>query len=110
MTILQIIASDSSFERTEVRGQHVWQGKCLFCNRKLLVELNGEPISAATIEHIVPRNHGGTDDLGNLALACRSCNNEKGVRHDKNKRPTDRAVEVTEALKKRRQSRWRGSL
>lgn len=26
------------------------------------------------VEHIIPRSHNGTDDLENLALACRSCN------------------------------------
>jgi hypothetical protein len=26
------------------------------------------------VEHIIPRNHGGSDDDLNLALACRSCN------------------------------------
>jgi 5-methylcytosine-specific restriction endonuclease McrA len=25
------------------------------------------------VEHIIPRFHNGTDDLENLALACRSC-------------------------------------
>lgn len=30
------------------------------------------------IEHIRARQHGGTDDLDNLALACRHCNLHKG--------------------------------
>ena len=30
------------------------------------------------IEHIVSRQHGGTDDSGNLALACQRCNLNKG--------------------------------
>lgn len=30
------------------------------------------------IEHIVSRQHGGTDDLTNLALACHRCNLAKG--------------------------------
>ena len=30
------------------------------------------------IEHIVAKQHGGTDDLGNLALACHRCNSRKG--------------------------------
>ena len=29
-------------------------------------------------EHIVPRQHGGSDDPGNLALACHRCNLRKG--------------------------------
>jgi hypothetical protein len=31
------------------------------------------------IEHIVPRQHGGTDDTSNLALACPECNFRKGT-------------------------------
>ena len=30
------------------------------------------------VEHIVPRQHGGSDDRGNLALACQRCNLNKG--------------------------------
>jgi hypothetical protein len=30
------------------------------------------------LEHIVARKHGGTDTLGNLALACHRCNLHKG--------------------------------
>lgn len=30
------------------------------------------------IEHIVPRQHGGSDDADNLALACPDCNLRKG--------------------------------
>ena len=29
-------------------------------------------------EHIIPRQHGGVDDLGNVALACPDCNLLKG--------------------------------
>jgi len=30
------------------------------------------------IEHVVARQHGGTDDIDNLALACHLCNLHKG--------------------------------
>ena len=30
------------------------------------------------VEHLVPRQHGGTDDAWNLALACHRCNLRKG--------------------------------
>ena len=30
------------------------------------------------VEHIVPRKHGGSDDLNNLAFACQFCNLHKG--------------------------------
>jgi hypothetical protein len=31
------------------------------------------------IEHVLPRQHGGTDDAANLALACSRCNLHKGT-------------------------------
>jgi hypothetical protein len=30
-----------------------------------------------TIDHIIPRSLGGSDDIGNLALACRRCNERR---------------------------------
>jgi hypothetical protein len=30
------------------------------------------------IEHVIPKQHGGTDELRNLALACHHCNRHKG--------------------------------
>jgi 5-methylcytosine-specific restriction endonuclease McrA len=30
------------------------------------------------IEHVIPRQHGGSDDADNLALACPDCNLRKG--------------------------------
>ena len=36
------------------------------------------PLAALHVEHILPRKHGGSDDLDNLALACIDCNLHKG--------------------------------
>jgi 5-methylcytosine-specific restriction endonuclease McrA len=105
--ILAIVATDSTFERAELRGQAVWIGKCLHCNSKLTVAADGEPISQATIEHIVPRTHGGTDALENLGLACARCNMQKGYRHDVQDARDARAREVVAKLLERRRSRWR---
>lgn len=33
-----------------------------------------------TIDHVIPRSRGGTDDLGNLQTLCRTCNSRKGTR------------------------------
>jgi 5-methylcytosine-specific restriction endonuclease McrA len=33
-----------------------------------------------TIDHVLPRRRGGSDDLSNLVVACRQCNSKKGVR------------------------------
>jgi 5-methylcytosine-specific restriction endonuclease McrA len=36
--------------------------------------------TTASIDHVVPRSKGGTDDFDNLVLACPSCNSSKGTR------------------------------
>jgi 5-methylcytosine-specific restriction endonuclease McrA len=107
--ILAIVATDRTFEPGEGPGTRapVWIGKCLHCNAHLVIAADGEPISRATIEHIVPRTHGGTDALENLGLACARCNLQKGVRHDTRRADDPRAREVVSRLLERRRARWR---
>ena len=50
-------------------GQH-----CEYCYRLQA----DSPLIAFHVEHIVPRKHGGSDELDNLALACPDCNLHKG--------------------------------
>ena len=106
-TLLAIAATDRTFERALQRGREVWSGKCIHCNRRLSLALDGTPISRATIEHIVPRNHGGTDALENLAIACSGCNHEKGHRHDVQHASDPALLAVIERLQQRRRKRWR---
>jgi 5-methylcytosine-specific restriction endonuclease McrA len=106
-TILSIVATDTTFERVVAGEREVWGGKCLHCNARLLIALDGEPISRATIEHILPKNHGGTDDLLNLAIACARCNSEKGLRHDHKQKNDARLQAVVAKLSEKRQTRWR---
>lgn len=67
----------------------------------------GEPGPDVTIEHILPRHHGGGDEVENLALACKPCNNEKGMRHDARRADDARTREVIARLQERRRERWR---
>ncbi|HSO38264.1 MAG TPA: HNH endonuclease [Labilithrix sp.] len=106
-TLLAIIATDATFDRAMAGDREVWSGKCLHCNARLMIGLDGEPISRATIEHILPKNHGGTDDLANLGIACARCNSEKGVRHDHKKKTDPRVQEVVAKLAEKRLARWR---
>jgi hypothetical protein len=39
---------------------------------------NDSPLASLHIEHVVPKKHGGSDDIDNLALACIDCNLHKG--------------------------------
>lgn len=105
--ILAIIATDTTFERAPYRGGEAWIGKCLHCNAHLVVGLDGEPISRATIEHIVPQTAGGTDALENLGLACARCNQGKGSRHDPHFHRDARVRDLVDRLLSRRRERWR---
>lgn len=46
---------------------------CAYCRRKI-------NLSDAHIDHVVPLSQGGSNDLSNLATACRDCNLSKGAR------------------------------
>ncbi|MEZ4436189.1 MAG: HNH endonuclease [bacterium] len=82
LRLLWAAATDATWHRVEHHGRRVLTGKCIHCNRKLTLAPDGAPGPGATLEHIVPRTHGGTNDLDNLAIACGRCNGQKGVRLD----------------------------
>lgn len=117
--ILRIVATDDTFEKIVVNHHvegtdkyirttttSVWMGKCLHCGSRLFV--NDDGTTDATVEHIVPRSVGGSnDDLLNLAMACERCNNQKGIRHDPVYKNDQRARDVVAALLAKRKERWR---
>lgn len=107
-SLLAIALTDSTFQRVKTRnGDEVWEGRCIHCNRKLVVELDGRATKSVTIEHIVPQSAGGNDELPNLALACDRCNHKKGRQHDKKGLRDARARELIDALLEKRRARWR---
>lgn len=59
--------------RTKVRERA--QNACEYCH----LHQNDSPLAALHVEHIIPKTHGGSDDLDNLALACIDCNLHKGT-------------------------------
>ena len=48
-------------------------GRCAYCGDVL----NGNNF---TVDHIIPRHHGGDNGLDNLFACCRGCNTAKGVK------------------------------
>ncbi len=44
---------------------------CAYCGRELDSQWS-------TLDHLIPREAGGTDDIGNLSLCCFRCNQRKG--------------------------------
>lgn len=109
--LLAVVATDCTFTQRKGRdGQFFWQGKCIHCGSALVVEMDGSAGREVTLEHIFPKAQGGDSSLKNLALACRACNNMKGVRQDVLK-PGNPAFDAMVAfLQKRRQERWRQPL
>ena len=60
---------------TKVRVRERAQNVCEYCQ----LNQQDSPLAALHIEHIIPKVHGGTYDVGNLALACIDCNLHKGT-------------------------------
>ena len=109
--VLSIVATDNTFYQLQHPEQKFtqiqpWVGKCIHCNTKFFVSHTGE--TDATVEHIRPLCDGGDPtDPRNLALACKRCNNEKGIRHDQHSGKGGRADDVIAALMEKRMQRWR---
>lgn len=103
--LLAAAVTDKTFERTRLDDRTVWVGKCIHCNRKLVVADDGRSLGEATLEHITPQTRGGTNAIANLAVACGRCNREKGKRHDHKR--GERLDAVVATLQARRAERWR---
>ena len=48
-------------------------GRCYFCGKIL-------PYEWATIDHLIPKSRGGSNELENLVAACHQCNHAKANR------------------------------
>jgi hypothetical protein len=48
--------------------------RCEYCQ----LHQEDSPLAILHVEHVIPRKHGGADDLENLSLACIDCNLHKG--------------------------------
>lgn len=104
----RVAETDSTF----THHGSLWAGRCLICGGPLCFEeRTGD---GATLEHIVPRSLGGTNDLRNLGVAHLRCNNEKGRHWDPRRRhqaQQDRYAALLQRLLAERERRWReGSL
>lgn len=61
--------------RTRLSEAQNW--KCCWCGIPT-THYRGKK-NSSTLEHIVPRSMGGTDDIENLAMACSKCNSRRGT-------------------------------
>ena len=106
LLILYAAAHDQTFTYN-AHGDELWHGRCIHCKRQLALSRFGKPRGGATLEHIVPKHHGGTDALDNLAIACSRCNGQKGRKIDILQRTDPRLMKVIKTLKDRRLERRR---
>lgn len=69
--IRQIYRREVPFSRRNVliRDAHL----CQYCTKEFVS-------AELTIDHIIPKAHGGTNDWTNVVASCRSCNMKKGDR------------------------------
>lgn len=58
---------------------HLAISPCCYCKEVFIV-------AQLTIEHIIPLSWDGTNDAGNVALACKPCNHARGRESHKNKK------------------------
>lgn len=114
---LSALATDSAASLRD----GVWETRCLHCRKRLQVDDNGEALGQATLEHVVPQAWFGkrtavaltarvdedANDPRNLALACKRCNQGKGMSHDARGPGDARAFEVVSQLLDSRLARWR---
>jgi len=94
--------------QTRARVRERAGDRCEYCQ----LHQDDSPLAVLHVEHVIPKVHGGTDDLENLALACIDCNLHKG--------PNLTGIDpvsniVTELFHPRRHQwnehfRWHGSL
>jgi hypothetical protein len=59
---------------TKARVRERAGNACEYCH----LHQSDSPLAVLHIEHVIPKTHGGSDDLENLALACIDCNLHKG--------------------------------
>src|SRR5258705_9203816 len=60
---------------TRARVRRRARNRCEYCQLKQ----EDSPLAQLHVEHIIPRVHGGGDELSNLAFACIDCNLHKGT-------------------------------
>ncbi len=108
MSTVDLLNRIAETDATFTRQGASWVGRCLICGGPL--RFDADTGEGATVEHILPRSLGGTNDLLNLGIAHRRCNGEKGRRWDPKRRhraAPERYRTLLERLRAERLRRWR---
>lgn len=67
----QIARVRSKRTREQVFGEDGW--KCAYC----LLDLTTVPRAYVTVDHVLPRSAGGSNDVTNLLTSCHMCNSRR---------------------------------
>ena len=66
---------DETFRKYKITKKeflyNIQKGRCCYCDKKISID-------KMTTEHLIPKSSGGTKQTGNIALACKKCNNKRG--------------------------------
>ena len=110
--LLWAAATDHTFvaRRVGASRSRVLSGKCIHCRRRHEITSDGEALTSATVEHIIPKTHGGDDSIDNIAVACTRCNVLKGSRLDCRRWDDPLLQRVIATLQERRRARRRPPL
>lgn len=73
----QMKSIDRRQAMTKLLRKYNW--RCAVCGRSVRFDVDKAHPLRATIDHIVARALGGSNQFQNLQLACFSCNNSKGL-------------------------------
>ena len=65
------------YKRTRLAEAQNW--RCCWCGTDTIPEPNKR--NSVTLEHILPKSQGGSDEMDNLAAACAHCNSRRGTKH-----------------------------
>lgn len=60
-----------------VRLSEAQNWKCCWCGCQTIED--PKKANSATIEHVIPKARGGTDDWDNLAMSCQRCNTKRAI-------------------------------
>ena len=53
---------------------------CRYCGYDMTLHFPYRHLNVLTVDHVIPRHRGGTNEAGNLVTCCYWCNHDKGHR------------------------------
>lgn len=54
---------------------------CHYCKVVMVKAKENWVDNGMSVDHVIPKSQGGSDDMDNLVLACRKCNRAKYTKH-----------------------------